>query len=498
VLSYLSVVVAVLVLLEVPLGILTDRHERDLLGVQAVQQATGIAVLSAEDLERGRPGDLAQLARSYRSETNGEVLVVDGSQRVAADSDDDGAADLARLRSVVVGAQTGRDVTASATDEGMAVILAAVPIRNYTGAAPAPGSAAAGSGLPATGVVVLSLPAAATFNRVHDVWYGLALFALVVLVLTALLGVRVARSVTRPLALLESAVGRLGAGDLAGRATPAGPSELRALATEFNRMAARIEDLLTAQSRFVADASHQLRSPLTALRLRLENLQADLRGASAASAAAAGREVQRLSRLVDGLLTLSRADAAPAERRPVDVAAVIAERVDAWESLAAERGVTLVAPANRLRHPQAPLVPGDLDQLLDNLLANALDATPQGRGIAVEVSEAETSITITVTDEGPGMSEQELARAFDRFWQGSSRAGSSGLGLAIVRQLARRNGATVELRPAGAARVALATSTGAPRRAHAVTAPGSDRTASSPAPSPEGGRGLQAAITLIR
>jgi two-component system, OmpR family, sensor kinase len=164
------------------------------------------------------------------------------------------------------------------------------------------------------------------------------------------------------------------------------------------------------------------------------------------------REVQRLSRLVDGLLTLSRADGDRPQRGPVDVLAVIDERVETWSPLAHERGVRLSAIEGRVRDPIVSLVAGDLDQILDNLLANALDATPEGRSITVEVGEAEGGVDVVVSDEGPGMSDAERARAFDRFWQGPRhKGGSSGLGLAIVRQLARRNEAEVELegRPGG-------------------------------------------------
>lgn len=437
-LSYLSVVTAVLTLLEVPLGILTAHHERDLLGVAASQQATSVAVLVAEDIEAGRITDVAALARSYREQNAGELLVVDAAGRMLADSDGDGPADLARVAPDLAAARAGRNVTTTTTDEGVPVTLAAVPTHNEGASR-------------VTGAVALALPATASDSRIRDVWYALAGFGAAMLILTAILGSRLAKSVTRPLAALESAVGRFGSGHLDERAEPSGPPELRALAQEFNRMATHIEDLLAAQSRFVADASHQLRSPLTALRLRLENLEADLGGSpdSTRPVAAARLEVQRLSRLVDGLLTLSRADGARTERRVVDVAEVIAGRVDAWGALADERGVTLAAPPSRLRRPSVALVPGDLEQILDNLLANALDATPPGRAITVGMAESDGTVTVTVTDEGPGMTEEERARAFDRFWQGPARrGGSSGLGLAIVRQLARRNGAEVLLRAA--------------------------------------------------
>ena len=160
--------------------------------------------------------------------------------------------------------------------------------------------------------------------------------------------------------------------------------------------------------------------------------------------------MQRLSRLVDGLLTLSGADGAEPPRRPADVAKLIEDRCDAWSALAEERQVDLVADHHGSGHPVVQLVPGDLDQILDNLLANALDASPEGSRIQVELISAEPGwMEVHVSDEGPGMSDDDRRRAFDRFWQGAGTTGGhSGLGLAIVRQLALRNDASVELRPA--------------------------------------------------
>jgi signal transduction histidine kinase len=271
-----------------------------------------------------------------------------------------------------------------------------------------------------------------------------------VLVLTLLVGMLLARSLSRPLARLESAVTRLGQGNLATRArTDDGPPQVRSLATQFNHMAMRLAELVDAQSRFVADASHQLRSPLTALRLRLENLEASSDPAAADDMAAAGREVQRLSRVVDGLLTLNRAEGTTPEARPVDVAEVIEDRCDAWSALAEERRSELQAELPAGSRPVVMLVPGDLDQILDNLLANAVEASPAGGRIRVCLAAAEPgSIELHVIDEGPGMTAEDRRRAFDRFWQGPGAGrGNSGLGLAIVRQLVTRNGASVELRP---------------------------------------------------
>jgi signal transduction histidine kinase len=437
VVSYLCLALVVLAVLEIPLGILTYKHEKDLLSDQASQEATSIAVVVADELTANRFTDLQQLVHRYHLEAGGEVLITTASGLSAADSDNDGPQDVRELRDPIAKMLAGQTVTGDIHDEHQLVSMAGVPVRPTTNA----------SGRP-IGAVILYLPTAATYARIHDVWLALVGFAVAVLALTGLLGVRVARSVTRPLASLERAVGELGDRRLSERAIPEGPEEIQTLARAFNAMAVRIEDLVDVQSRFVADASHQLRSPLTALRLRLENMEPDVTGPAATSLAAANREVQRLSRLIDGLLTLSRADGDRPECHPVNVAGIVEERVDAWSPLAAERGVDLRVGASRLRNPTVAFVPGDLDQILDNLLANALDATPPGRAITVEHTETRGSVDVTVVDEGPGMSEAARAHAFDRFWQGpGQQGGSSGLGLAIVRQLAQRNAATVTLSP---------------------------------------------------
>jgi signal transduction histidine kinase len=271
------------------------------------------------------------------------------------------------------------------------------------------------------------------------------------MVVSAVVGVILARSMSLPLGRLELAVGRLGEGDLAVRARDReGPPEIRSLARRFNQMASRLDELVTAQKRFVADASHQLRSPLTALRLRIENLEAAADDSSSEAISAVGREVQRLSRLVDGLLVLGRADQETVERCEIDISDVIEERCESWSALTSERNIELEHDAATPRSSTCRLIPGDLDQILDNLLANAVEVSPEYGRITVRLDGSEAKHTeIHVVDQGPGMSTEDRRRAFDRFWQGSERpSGHSGLGLAIVRQLAVRNGLGVELRQA--------------------------------------------------
>lgn len=433
-LSYLALAVAVLVVLEVPLGVLGARHERDLATSQGQKIATGLAIAAGEDFENQRQADLATLALHYRQATGGEVAIVDsaGHQIVSSDADHDndteGAA--APLVRTALGGGLG---SAIISDEGDAYVVAAAPIGG-------PGAR--------TGAVLLSISAQATTSRVHLFWGGLAGFAVLVLLAALVVGRWMTSALSRPLERLGRAVSALDESNLEARANPLdGPAEVQALAVQFNQMANRLTELVKAQGRFVADASHQLRSPLTALRLRIENLEAEVPAADGRAVAAIGDEVQRLSRLVDGLITLGHADAVSPERTTVDVDHVIEERCRAWAALATERRITLEAPAPADTRRSAELVPGDLDQILDNLLANALDVSPPHSTITVRLDDLrEPGFEIHIADQGPGMTDEELGRAFDRFWQGSSTTGSQGgLGLAIVRQLSIRNGLHVRL-----------------------------------------------------
>jgi signal transduction histidine kinase len=215
-------------------------------------------------------------------------------------------------------------------------------------------------------------------------------------------------------------------------------------------MADRLQDLVEAQQAFVADASHQLRTPLTALRLRLETLDAAVDAPQDADLDAAITEAHRLSRLVDGLLALAKVEASKPVRAVIDVGVVVRDRVNVWAPLAEERGVTLRGSG---REDTAALaVPGFLEQVLDNLIANALDVSPDHTAVEVRLADAGAWVEVHVVDEGPGLGPAERVRAFDRFWrqEGSGREPGTGLGLAIVRQLVRLSGGEVALRSAGA------------------------------------------------
>jgi signal transduction histidine kinase len=209
-------------------------------------------------------------------------------------------------------------------------------------------------------------------------------------------------------------------------------------------MVAKLDALVRSQESFVADASHQLRTPLTALRLRLENLERHVGPERRDELEGTLAELERLSRLVDSLLTLARADRAAIAPVAVDVGALVSERVEAWSALAAERRVGLEERIEGV--PAARATEGRLEQVLDNLLANALEASPEGGTIVVSAARAGEWVELHVADEGPGMAEEDRGRAFDRFWRADGSGEGFGLGLAIVQRLVAGDGGAIELR----------------------------------------------------
>jgi signal transduction histidine kinase len=437
-LTYLGLAFLVLAVLEVPLGIVNQRNERGDLETKVQNDAISFASVAEEVLERGPnpPASavqaLAASALAY-STNGGRVVIV--NRRGIAIVDTNPPANGPRTfatRPEIAAALRGNPLkpgTRYSETLHENLLYVAVP----TVAVPASSKARV------TGAVRITYPTSAVDTRVRRYWLMLLAIGGTVLAVAALVGFRFARWVSSPLAQLESAAAVAGGGDLGARADEqAGPPELRSLASTFNHMVAELEQLVSSQEEFVADASHQLRTPLTALRLRLEIVAGEVTDAGRADLERALEEVERLSRLVDGLLALARAEVSPPEW--VDLAALVAERAEAWSALTDERRVRLeidVKGTARAGHDR-------LGQVLENLLANALAVSPEGSSITISGSGGE----LHVLDRGPGMTAEGRERAFDRFWRGGKSGAGSGLGLAIVRRLVEIDGGTVELREA--------------------------------------------------
>lgn len=292
------------------------------------------------------------------------------------------------------------------------------------------------------GLVALERPTERFEYGLRQFWLELALIAVAALVAAVLLGIGLARWVAKPLAMLDGSARRLGEGDLSARAAgDAGPPEIRRLTDTFNTMAGRLETLLHGHRAVIEDVSHQLRTPLAALRLRLDLLAPGDDDPAAAEFSGALGEVARLSRLVDGLLAVARAENAMPRTMAVNLDEVIAERVAAWAPVAADKGIKLTGDAPR--PVRAVIGDGYLEQILDNLLANAIDAAGEGNHVTVAARPTRRGASVIVADDGPGMSQADQDRAFRRFSTGSGTG--SGLGLAIVHRLASSSGGEARL-----------------------------------------------------
>ena len=432
--SYLALAIVVLALLEIPLGISYARNERHDLSTNVERDAVALASLAEDALEQraSAPPAVARLARRYQRDTGGRVVVVDAQGRALVDSESQGVGADFSSRPEIAAALDGTVATGTRHSNtlGTDLLYVAVP---------------AASGGIVHGAVRITYPTSEVDERVRRYWLVLAAIAAVVLAVAVALAGGFARWIVRPLSRVEEAAGEVAAGNLNVRVPATGPPELRRLAGSFNEMVVQLGSLLHSQEQFVADASHQLRTPLTALRLRLENLARDGDGRREGEFEAALEELERLSALVDGLLTLARADRAASTPAELDVASGLGERVDAWSALAEEQQVRLVARVEGRLHALA--TPGRLEQVLDNLLANALEVAPAGSDIELTAARSGPLVEIRIRDRGPGMSSEEIAHAFDRFWRGGADEAGFGLGLAIVQRLVHADGGEIELRP---------------------------------------------------
>jgi len=435
----------VLLVQNIPLAyyLRTVEHDRIITGLQ--RDAFTLAGLSVEALEVAKPQPSAALSpplQAYAKTSGARVVVVDNQGLAIAASDGSTGQDFTN-RPEIVEALAGRAVSGERESQtlGDMLLFVAVPVR---------------AGTNVLGAVRLSYPSSEVNTSVDERVRGLGVAALITLAAAGIIAVLVAATVTRRIRRLTDAAERIAVGDMDARADVTGGGEIGELAESFNTMADRVQDLVESQRGFAGDASHQLRTPLTALRLRLD-LAAELMridDPATEQVDAARDEIDRLQRLVDGLLVLARADNRDQSTVLVDVSTIAAERVGTWQSLAGERDVRIELDAPGMAIARA--VPHAVDQIIDNYLDNALDVVPHGSQILVSVRLDPAGVVLTVDDQGPGLAPADRERAFDRFWRGSQEGSGSGLGLAVVASLAQASGGTVWLdtSPSGGLRAA--------------------------------------------
>jgi signal transduction histidine kinase len=309
-----------------------------------------------------------------------------------------------------------------------------------------------GTGTQVGGAVVLRAEPAAAAADISAAWTVVLLGALLAAVACAALALLLARWVLRPVRELAAGVGEVAAGHPGAHVSPrAGPTELRELATAFNRMSDAVATSAEQQRRLVADTSHQLRNPLAALRLRVDTLDPHIAAAGRTTYRSTVVELDRLEALLDGLLDLASAEsratdlaagAGPADR--AELTAVVAERLDAWRPAARRAGVRINAAAPE--PVEVACTGSELEQVLDVLLDNAVKYA--GRGATVEIAARSDGgrARLEVRDDGPGLPAEHLQQATERFWRApGSTARGSGLGLPIAERLVTARGGTLQM-----------------------------------------------------
>ena len=249
----------------------------------------------------------------------------------------------------------------------------------------------------------------------------------------------------RPVHRMTRVARDITASDLSRRIALPGPDdELKGLADTFDAMLDRLETGFEDQRRFVQDASHELRNPLAVARTNLDLALSDPDASTddlRRSAEVARRSTERMGTLVESLLSQARSGVPELAMEEVDLAALASDVVDEYKATARQRRVTLAFSAGA-----APTVRGDgsaLRRAIGNLVSNALKAAPASSTVTVAVTEQGDRAAVAVSDDGPGLSDDEQELAFDRFWKGATSNGGSGLGLSIVRHVVDRHGGEV-------------------------------------------------------
>jgi two-component system, OmpR family, sensor kinase len=421
----------VVIALTVPLALNIDRRATSELESDVVANATVLAGRVANQVRLGNTERLAEVVTDATVGDEARTVVVNDAGVLLADTDraaQVGEQFATEERPEFAAAAAGRiDVRERHSDTlGEDLLLVTVPVTDRGNV---------------IGALRVSAPMGAVDASVRSSWLALLLIGIAVVVAGLVLAWILAGSIARPVEKLRAAAGRLGRGDLDARVRPEGPQELDELGQSFNRMAGALSSNLNAQRDFVANASHQLRTPLTGIKLRLEAIRGE-GGSAAAEAAKAEAELDRLSALVDDLLALARAASEEAVAEPVDLGEAVRAAERRWAEPAATAGQDLAFADGQGGRILA--APADIAHILDNLIENAIRYSPAGTQITVGTEPG----AFVVSDTGPGIPPDERERVFERFYRGAggrSTGPGTGLGLAIVAELAERWGGRVEL-----------------------------------------------------
>jgi two-component system, OmpR family, sensor kinase len=425
-LAFAYTLVVVIVALEVPLALNLSRRVDAEIKSEAQSQAQLVAAAASGRLSE--PDELDSLVERSARDLGGRVIVVDERGTLLADSAGGAAADDVSYasRPEIARALGGRPSQGTrhsdSLDEDLLFTAAPVLVEGRR-----------------AGAVRVTQGVDAVQREVRNDVIALVGVGLVALLLGLAVAWLLAGSLAKPLRDLARAARRVSRGDLDARAEVKGSAEQREVASAFNEMTARLSGSLRAQREFVANASHQLRTPLTGLRLRLEAAALKSRDPEVErELTAAEHETQRLTRLLSELLMLAGERERPAPQ-PVDVGEAVAAACRRWEGPAERSGHVLRLEEGEPAEVAASVE--DMAAMLDNLVENALNYSPPGTEVTIGWRSDGPGVRIGVADRGPGVSEAERDRLFERFYRGEAgRAGApgTGLGLSVVESLAGR------------------------------------------------------------
>jgi signal transduction histidine kinase len=293
------------------------------------------------------------------------------------------------------------------------------------------------------GILILSDGPAYGSEIVSSVAHGWLFAGGFAVLLAAAAGLFVSRQISKPLLALTEVTVQMTAGDLSTRANIARQDELGTLALSFNAMADRIQEIVVTLQRFVADAAHELHTPLTALRTNLELAKNEH---PSTAIRRAHEQVIRLEKLTDGLLALSRIEAQSGTEQatPVDLVSLIRSTSELYASRAEQAGLgyELFLPE------QVPPVLGRADQLasvISNLMDNAIKFTPTNGKVSLGLRRLDQTLELTVQDTGIGIPPDDLPQLFERFRRGHNASDhpGSGLGLAITKAIVKAHGGSI-------------------------------------------------------
>ncbi len=301
-----------------------------------------------------------------------------------------------------------------------------------------------------SGVLVYISGVQEIYESLRDIQLRILLWLLVVASAVMLVNVFVLRTITRPISELNEGISRMSRGDLSARVNVRGKNEFAGLASAFNSMSERLEQLDNSRNQFVSNASHELKTPLSTMKILIETLlyQDPIDpGMTKEFLGDVNKEIDRLNRIVSDLLTLVNIDSGAMKLKleDLDIAALMQEQARRLAPLARENGIELECSTG------APLVvngdPLKLQQVIYNVIDNAIKYTPRGGEVHCTVSRSGKMAVLRIADTGEGIPADDLPHIFDRFYRvdkaRSRETGGTGLGLSIVKQIVLAHGGTI-------------------------------------------------------